>query len=164
MLVATVGTNDGQNISITRNGAPVRSIPAGTYTIEVRDRSRFHNFHLTGPGVNRSTGVPFVGTQTWTVTFGKGVYTFLCDPHAGVMRGTFGVGVRPPACKVPRVVGKKLVTARRAIIRARCRVGRVRRAHSARRPRGRVLKQTPRAGRTGPRGMRVGLTVSRGPR
>jgi hypothetical protein len=165
VLVATVGTNDGTDITLTRNGRRVGQIPAGTYTIQVRDRSRFHNFHLTGPGVNRATTVPFVGTQTWTVTFRTGVYTFVCDPHATTMRGTFGVDRAPPRprCKVPKVVGKKLVRARRAIVRARCRVGRVRRARSLR-ARGMVLSQRPRAGVSRPRGTRVHLVVSRGRR
>jgi len=162
--VATVGTNDGNNITLTRNGQGVSQIPAGTYTIQVRDRSRFHNFHLRGPGIDRATTVAFVGTVTWTVTLTAGIYTFVCDPHASLMRGTFGVD-RAPAkvvCKVPRVVGKKLVTARRMIARARCRVGRVRRARSAR-ARGRVLSQSPRAGVRRARGARVKLLVSRGP-
>jgi hypothetical protein len=162
-----VGTNDGTNISLTRNAQAVSQIPAGTYTIQVRDRSRFHNFHLTGPGVDKSTTVAFVGTVTWTVTLVEGVYTFVCNPHASLMHGTFGVDRAPPqpkkaACKVPRLVGKKLVTARRMIVRAKCRVGRVRRARSSR-ARGRVLSQNPRAGARRARGARVHLLVSRGP-
>jgi hypothetical protein len=165
VLVATVGTNDGTNISLTRDGRPVTEIAAGTYTIQVRDRSRFHNFHLSGPGVNLSTRVAFVGTVTWTVKLTEGIYTFVCDPHASIMNGTFGVGRAPPApvCKVPRVIGKRLATARRLIVRARCRVGRVRRARS-RRPSGRVLSQRPRAGVRRARGTRVNLVVSRGRR
>jgi hypothetical protein len=55
-LIATVGTNDSQVITLTHeNGAPVNDIPAGTYTIEVRDRSSMHNFHLTGAGVDQET-------------------------------------------------------------------------------------------------------------
>jgi len=164
VLVATVGTNDAAVISLTRDGQAVTQIPAGTYTIQVRDRSRFHNFHLTGPGVDKSTTVPFVGTVTWTVTLAEGVYTFVCVPHASVMHGTFGVDRAPPrpGCKVPRVVGKKLVTARRLISRARCRVGRVRHARSSR-ARGLVLSQSPRAGVRRARGARVNLLVSRGP-
>jgi hypothetical protein len=161
VLVATVGTNDGTDITLTRNGRAVSQIPAGSYTIQVRDRSRFHNFHLTGPGVNRSTGVEFVGTTTWSVTFTRGLYRFVCDPHAATMNGTFGVDRAPPKCKVPRVVGKRLPTARRAIIRSRCRVGRVRRARS-RKARGKVLSQSPRAGVRRARGTRVNLVVSRG--
>ncbi len=168
--MATVGINDGANITLTMNGANVTEIPAGAYEIRVRDRSVFHNFALRGPGVDRSTEVEFVGEETWLVTLTEGIYTFLCVPHASTMRGSFGVGrplpppppPPPPArCKVPKVVGKKLPVARRLIARARCRVGRVRRARSAR-PRGRVLSQSPRAGLRRARGTRVNLLVSRG--
>jgi len=167
--VATVGVNDGTNITLTKDGVAVTEIPAGTYEIRVRDRSRFHNFALRGPGVNRATEVEFVGEVAWVVTLTEGIYTFVCDPHANTMRGSFGVGrplpPPPPAppvrCKVPKVVGKKLPVARRLIARARCRVGRVRRARSAR-PRGRVLSQSPRAGVRRTRGTRVNLLVSRG--
>ena len=97
-LIGTVGTNDSFTISLTTAaGAPVRDIPAGTYEIEVRDRSEMHNFHLSGPGVNRSTSVDFVGTVTWTVTLAdQSRYEYVCDPHAGQMNGEFTTGGGPP--------------------------------------------------------------------
>jgi hypothetical protein len=67
-------------------------------------------------------------------------------------------------CLVPRVVHRSLRTARRAIVRAHCRVGRVRRAYSRRVRRGLVLTQTPRPGRRLRNGARVSLVVSRGRR
>jgi PASTA domain-containing protein/copper binding plastocyanin/azurin family protein len=165
-----VGTNDGTNIALTMNGSPVTHLAAGTYTITVHDNSTFHDFHLTGPGVDRKTDVDFKGTQTWTVTLTDGVYRFVCDPHASFMKGSFTVGSAqppppppPPKCKVPKVVGKKLATARRMITRARCRVGRVSRARSGK-ARGLVVKQTPRWGVSRARGARVNLIVSRGKR
>jgi plastocyanin len=97
-LIATVGTNDSQVITLTHeNGSPVNDIPAGTYEITVRDRSSQHNFHLTGPGVDRETSVAFVGTMTWTVTFqNQEQYEFVCDPHSTTMRGSFVTGGGPP--------------------------------------------------------------------
>lgn len=171
MLVATVGTNDGTNITLTMNGTRVTHLAAGTYAVQVHDNSAFHNFHLTGPGVDKETEIDTRGVVTWTVTLTDGVYKFVCDPHAGFMKGSFTVGTAqpppppppPPKCKVPKVVGKKLPTARRMITRARCRVGRVRRARS-RKPRGRVVGQTPRWGVSRARGARVNLIVSRGKR
>jgi plastocyanin len=89
-LVATVGP--GQTISLRRpSGALVRTLRHGRYRITVRDRAAFHDFHLVGKGLNRKTGVPFVGTVTWTVTFQAGVYRYQCDPHKQVMRGSFRV-------------------------------------------------------------------------
>lgn len=68
---------------------------------------------------------------------------------------------RKPFCVVPRVKGKKLAVARRAIGRAHCRVGRVRKSRSLR-PTGRVIAQRPRAGKRLPLGTKVNLVVSRG--
>jgi PASTA domain-containing protein len=185
-----VGTNDGGDITLTREGAAVQHLAPGEYTIEVRDRSAIHNFHLSGPGVDRQTTVADVGTTTWNVAFSEGTYLFVCDPHADVMRGGFTVGSGPapppppppqppppapppppppPAvppqrtCRVPRVVGKSIGAARAAVRRAGCMVGRVRSARSAR-PRGRVLRQAPRPGIRVRRGTRVSLVVSRGRR
>ena len=90
-LVATVGTNDATNISLTMNGTRVMHLAAGTYQIEVHDNSTFHDFHLTGPGVDMKTEVDTRSVVTWTVTFTDGVYTFVCDPHVSTMNGHFRV-------------------------------------------------------------------------
>jgi plastocyanin len=88
-LVATVGP--GFTIALTLNGRRVRSVKAGTYTIVVRDLSAAHNFHLTGPGMNKRTSVAARITTTWRVRLRKGTYRFVCDPHAAVMKGSFRV-------------------------------------------------------------------------
>jgi plastocyanin len=88
-LTGTVGP--GFTITLTRAGTTVKSLKRGTYVIKVSDLATDHNFHLTGPGVNRTTSVGGTGTTTWTVTLRKGVYTYVCDPHATTMRGTFTV-------------------------------------------------------------------------
>jgi PASTA domain len=67
-------------------------------------------------------------------------------------------------CRVPRVVRKPLSRARRMLVRAHCRVGRVKRVRSRSFGRGVVLAQKPRAGRKLHAGTRVNLTVSRGRR
>ena len=64
---------------------------AGKVKITVSDKSDFHNFHLSGPGVNVKTSVSFVGTKSFTVTLKKGTYRFVCDPHATSMKGSFKV-------------------------------------------------------------------------
>jgi hypothetical protein len=80
---------------IGTDGAPVTRLPRGTYTIEVVDRSPDHNFHLTGPGVRRTTTLEEVGTRTWTVTFSGGTYSFVCDPHTLTMTGSVVVPRAP---------------------------------------------------------------------
>jgi len=77
-------------------GNRVTQLNAGPYELEIDDRSEEHNFHLTGPGVDRSTAVEFIGKTTFQVTLQDGTYTFACDPHALSMRGTFRVGAQPP--------------------------------------------------------------------
>jgi plastocyanin len=87
-LVGTVGP--GFTITLTKAGTKVAKLKAGRYSITVNDRSGSHNFHLSGPGVNKKTSVGTTGKATWTVTFRKGqIYRFVCDPHASSMRGSF---------------------------------------------------------------------------
>jgi len=98
-LEGTVGP--GFTISLKLpGGADVRQLDPGTYEIVVRDLSDFHNFHLSGPGIQQTTTVEFEGTVTWTVTFREGRYRFECDPHSEDMNGTVVVG-NPPAQTPP---------------------------------------------------------------
>jgi len=80
---------------------------------------------------------------------------FLNDPSA-----TLPPPSQTVRCIVPRVVGLRLAKARARIVRAHCRVGRVRRARSVRRV-GRVLSQSPKARSVRPRGTKVNLLVGR---
>jgi plastocyanin len=41
--------------------------------------------------VNKSTSIGGTTETTWTVKLKPGKYTFVCDPHAAQMRGTFRV-------------------------------------------------------------------------
>jgi plastocyanin len=75
----------------TAAGRKLKTVEAGTYRIKIEDRSTIHNFHLKGPGVNRSTSVAGRTETIWTVRLRAGTYTFKCDPHASMMRGTFRV-------------------------------------------------------------------------
>jgi plastocyanin len=83
----------GFEIEVKMNGEDAESVPAGTYTLKVEDKSSSHNFHLIGPGVDDTvTTVPFSGDKTVSVTLKKGTYTYQCDPHAASgMKGTFTV-------------------------------------------------------------------------
>ncbi len=71
-------------------GKAVKKVKAGiTYRVSVADRSTSHDFHLTGPGVNKKTAVGRKATITWKLKFKKGTYRFQCDPHKSVMKGSF---------------------------------------------------------------------------
>ena len=89
-LTGTVGP--GFTISLTKGGKAVKTLKPGAYTITVNDKASIHNFHLTGPGVNKKTSVPKSGKTTWNVTLKAGNYKFVCDPHASTMKGSFKVG------------------------------------------------------------------------
>ena len=70
----------------------MRSLKRGTYTFVIQDRSTFHNYHLKGPGVDKKTSIPYLGTRTWAkVKLKKGKYTIFCDPHKAKMHGSFTV-------------------------------------------------------------------------
>ena len=88
-LTGTVGP--GFTITLTQGGKKVSALKAGKYTITISDKSNIHNFHLSGPGVNKLTSVGGTGSTTWKVTLKKGTYKFVCDPHATVMKGSFKV-------------------------------------------------------------------------
>ncbi|MBA2462243.1 MAG: hypothetical protein H0V45_10850 [Actinobacteria bacterium] len=113
-LEATVGP--GFTISLKLpGGADVRQLDPGTYEIVVRDLSDFHNFHLTGPGVNQSTTVEFEGTVTWTVTFREGRYQFECNPHSYDLNGNFIVGNPPPVTTTPKPPPSPTPTAKKLV-------------------------------------------------
>jgi plastocyanin len=81
----------GFTITLTQGGKKVSKLKAGTYVFKIADKSNIHNFHLTGPGVNKKTGVGFKGSTTWKLTLKKGTYKYVCDPHASFMHGSFTV-------------------------------------------------------------------------
>ena len=87
----TVGP--GFTIRLTMQGKNVTKLKAGTaYRFVISDRSDIHDFHLSGPGVNRLfTSVEFVGTKSFVLRLKKGTYSFVCDPHSAIMHGRFSV-------------------------------------------------------------------------
>ena len=100
VLTGDVGLNDSFTITLKdAGGNAVKHLDPGTYTLVIHDRSAIHNFHLFGPGASAtvaSTAVDVVGDMTFTVTLTDGTYTFVCDAHPTVMKGTFTVGTVPP--------------------------------------------------------------------
>jgi plastocyanin len=83
----------GFTISLTLKGKTVATLKKGVrYRFLINDQSSIHDFHLTGPGLNRTlTTVDFTGTKSFVLTLRKGVYRYFCDPHAAVMHGSFRV-------------------------------------------------------------------------
>ena len=81
----------GETIVLKKGASRVSTLKRGRYTIVVSDRSSEHNFRLSGPVSRQITSISATGTKTITVTLKPGRYTYLCDPHAGDMRGSFRV-------------------------------------------------------------------------
>ena len=88
-LAGTVGP--GFTITLKKGTSKVTKLKRGKYTFVIRDKSGIHNFHLKGPTSKMFTSVSFTGTKTVTLTLKPGKYTYVCDPHASSMRGSFRV-------------------------------------------------------------------------
>jgi hypothetical protein len=176
------GVDDDWSIWLVPPGGDnVTALPPRTYLIDISDSSKDHNYHLRGPAVDMATSVGREEYTVWTVTLEPGTYEYFSDSEPREIHETFTVSAsappppqpQPPAppppptatrsCRVPRVVGLRLVRARTRIRRANCSVGRVRRVRS-RAARGRVVRQRPRPGMRLRRGARVTLVISRGSR
>lgn len=89
----TITGTDGPGFTITlkQHARKVTSLAPATYLFVIADNSNIHNFHLTGPGVNKKTSVAGTGKTTWRLTLRKGTYRYVCDPHASIMKGSFVV-------------------------------------------------------------------------
>jgi hypothetical protein len=90
-----------------------------------------------------------------TVSRGAGDGTFA--PEHAYLAG-------PPACVVPVLIGVTVVGARRALASAKCRLGHIRRAYSARFAAGRIVSQHPGPYEELPVRASVDVVVSRGRR
>ena len=67
-----------------------------------------------------------------------------------------------PACVVPKVTGKSLSAAKRAIKTHACTVGRIKHATSRKVKKGHVISQQPKPGKRLKHGAKVNLVVSKG--
>jgi hypothetical protein len=72
-------TVTGSTITLKKCATIVRTLPSGSYSIRVTDRSNKQNAHLSGAGVNRKTGIAFVGAVTWKVTLKAGTLVYRSD-------------------------------------------------------------------------------------
>jgi len=79
-----------RTITLMNGGSRVRSVAENTYKVTVTDSSKTQNFHLTGPGVNKKTGVAAKTRKTWTLSLKPGKYTYRSDKNRRLKR-TFTV-------------------------------------------------------------------------
>jgi PASTA domain/Regulator of chromosome condensation (RCC1) repeat len=117
-------------------------------------------FAARGNCIVRGATVHLTGAGSCTVTASqRGDANY--NPALEVSR-TFSISRVP--CTVPKVVGKRLASAKRAIALRHCRTGTVRHAYSRKRNKGIVISQNRRPGRMLPAGSKINLIVSRGRR
>jgi len=79
-----------RSISLRTGQGRLTTIEAGPVVLTVNDRTRTDNFHLTGPGVNKKTGVAFRGRVTWKLTLQPGLHRYRSDKHKS-LSGRFTV-------------------------------------------------------------------------
>jgi hypothetical protein len=90
-LLATVGPKNTISLRSASGAALRRGVKAGTYSIVVRDRSKLHNFHLVGKGVNRKSALAGTGTTTWKLKLSKGALRFYSDKAPTTVKGSVKV-------------------------------------------------------------------------
>jgi hypothetical protein len=118
-LVGTVGRNDAFQITLRdASGTVVSHLDPGTYDIEVQDLSEEHNFHLKGPNVDKASDPATTSDTVWTLTLADGKYSYVCDLHAGQMRGWFTVGNVPPTLMTASVGPKKSIALKPKLVQA----------------------------------------------
>lgn len=106
-LTVTVGPGYTFRVA-DANGSNVTQLDAGDYAITIKNLSpaQEHNFHLSGPGVDKASAFDN-NTVTWNVTLSDGTYKYKCDAHPTIMKGSFHVGpVPPPPPPAPKLNGR----------------------------------------------------------
>lgn len=112
-------------------------------------------------GVKRNPYVPGAPSAVTIQPNGRIVVTGGCCPGVVVR---YLSSSHDLVCTVPKVKGRRLSAAKRAIRHGHCGVGRIQKAFSTRVAKGRVLAQRPRPGALRAPGSPVGLRVSKGRR
>ena len=111
--------------------------------------------------VSRST-VSFVGTGTCTLDANQaGNADYTAAPTA-TQSFAVAASTKQKRCVVPKLKGKSLAEAKRALKKARCAVGHVTKQKSLTVPKGRVISSSPKAASKHKAGTKIALTVSRG--
>jgi hypothetical protein len=111
-----------------------------------------HTFRLAAK--DAAGNVSTVASYTWTIAFAAP------PPPPPPPPPPF----KPPACVVPKVIGKPLAAAKSALAKAHCSLGKLSYKPSAKKLKGRVLAESPKPGKKLANKAKVNLTVGRGPK
>ena len=147
---ATVSSSSVQLSGSATAGSGITSLVVGGQSVPVGSGGAWSATVPLNPGSNTITASATDGAGATVQAQVTVVYQPPPPPSA------------PVRCKVPRIKNMKLAKAERALRRAHCRVGKIRRVRSGKIGRGRVMSTTPRAGRRLPAGTKVELFVSKG--
>jgi hypothetical protein len=120
---------------------------------------RLATVHLVSDG--GTADVPIGGTGTAPVAEAAGQPQTETPPAGDGPDEVVDITVKPsPSCVVPRLRGKTLAAAKRALKKAHCAIGKVTKRVSKKRP-GRVISQSRRPGRKLRNGAKVGVVLAR---
>ena len=147
-------------ISTPRNRATVTT-PTVRVQGRVEDSVGISSLTIAGHGVIVGAG----GVFGVTVKLKRGANTIVATARnaaGNASTKSISVTYKLPPCKVPRVRGLTLSKARSSISKAGCAVGKIKRQHSRRVRKGRIVSSNPSSGRTEPHGTKVALVLSRG--
>ncbi len=99
------------------------------------------------------------------INLAKGTNTIVVsatNDAGNVKSAAISVTYKPLPCTVPKVVGKTLAAAKKAIVAHGCTVGKIKKVRSTKVRKGRVVSTKPKGGTHKGPGYRVGIVVSRG--
>ena len=119
--------------------------------IDIVDYSCESDNVVGGPG---ASGPPAGGSAPASAPGGGS------SPAASNPGGASG-GSPGAVCRVPKLKGKTLAAAKKALAKANCRLGKIKKKKAARRLRGHVLSQSPASGRSLARGAKVAVVVGK---
>jgi hypothetical protein len=186
-LPVDCGTASGSSSFVSHNSATVAVPESVTVTgcpTAVLAKPVVQGTSASFDGSGSSTAVTGRTITHWDWTFGDGTKAVTTIPtvsHKYAPGSTYAAslvvrdsaGARsssaevntpiPFECVVPKVKGKPLSRAKRALVTSHCSVGKITRAYSSVKS-GVVLAQEPPAGKRLPKGAKVGLVVSKGTR
>lgn len=144
VTLAGIATSGSGIASLLVAGQPATLVPGGGWTSQVS----------LNPGANTINAVMVDGAGQVS----QAQITVNYQPPAGQPPPP-----PPAACKVPKTKGKKQAAAEKAIRNAHCKVGKVKKQHSKKVKKGRVISTSPPAGRKLASGWKIELFVSSGP-
>jgi hypothetical protein len=150
------------NATVKLTGAQTEALPGQHVSLTTSGPARAGAVHDVGGGVYTSTIT--AGRSAGTVTIRATDSSVSPAVSATAKLGIRAVPRKPLQCVVPKLAGKTVAAARRALRKAGCTLGKTTRRRSAKVHKGHVVSSKPKAGKHRRHGTRVAVVVSRGRR